>query len=92
MSLEKLKGEWIYILSKKIEFFTKESFKIITLIAIGFIFITAIILIKYKPVYKVTISGEEVGYVNNKEEFEKRVQEEIIENNENECIAYVEMR
>lgn len=45
---------------------------------IAFILITAIVLLKYKPVYKVTISGEEVGYVSNKKEFKKLINDEIL--------------
>ena len=37
---------------------------------VAFGFIIAIILIKYKPIYQVSISGEQLGYVQNKEAFE----------------------
>lgn len=47
-------------------------------------------LIKYKVLYKVTISGEEVGYITNKKEFEKLLNEQIINPN-NENIAYVDI-
>ncbi len=47
-------------------------------------------LIKYKVLYKVTISGEEVGYVTNKNEFEKILNEQII-NPKDENIAYVDI-
>lgn len=47
-------------------------------------------LIKYKTVYKVTISGEEVGYVLNKNEFEKIIDEQII-NTKEKNIAYVDI-
>ena len=40
---------------------------------IAFGFITAIVFIKYKPIYKVRISGEEVGYVQNKEALEESI-------------------
>lgn len=50
----------------------------ITVIAFGFII--AIILIKYKPIYKVSISGEEVGYIQNKEAFIENIKESLIEN------------
>lgn len=46
-------------------------------IALGLII--AIILIKYKPVYKVTLDGEEIGCIKNETEFEDRIQTEIIE-------------
>ena len=47
--------------------------------AIGLGFIIAIILLKYKPTYEVTLSGEKIGYVNNETEFEDKIQSEIIE-------------
>lgn len=46
-------------------------------IALGVI--VAIILIKYKPTYKVTLAGQEIGYVVDETKFENRIQEEIIE-------------
>ena len=48
-----------------------------TMIALGIII--AIILIKYKPMYKVSISGEELGYVENKQALEETLKEEITE-------------
>ena len=57
---------------------------------VAFIIILAIILMKYKVAYKVTISGEEVGYVLNKDEFDKLVDQEII-NPDEETIAYVDV-
>lgn len=46
-------------------------------IALGLII--AIILIKYKPTYKVTLKGQGIGYVENETELEERIQKEIIE-------------
>lgn len=60
------------------------------IVIVAIIIILAILLIKYKTVYKVTISGEEVGYVLNKKEFEKLLDEEII-NPDGANIAYVEV-
>ena len=69
-----------FILKKKLKYYTKEFLKFfnITIIALGIII--AIILIKYKPMYKVSISGEELGYVENKQALEETVKEEITEN------------
>lgn len=47
-------------------------------------------LLKYKTVYKVTISGKEVGYVINKFEFDKLIDEKIINSNEGN-VAYVDV-
>ncbi len=50
----------------------------ITIIAFGLV--VAIILIKYKPMYKVSISGEELGYVDSKLALEENIKEDIIKN------------
>ena len=39
-------------------------------------------MIKYKPIYKVTVSGEEVGYVKNQKAFEETLKETILEKEE----------
>ena len=46
-------------------------------IALGLII--TIILLKYKTTYIVTLSGKEIGYVENETELEERIQKEIIE-------------
>lgn len=47
-------------------------------------------LLRYKPAYKVIISEEELGYVTNKKEFEKLVDNEILNPNK-ENIAFVDI-
>ena len=68
-----------FILKKKLKFYTKEFLKFFNIIVIAFGFIIAIVLIKYKPMYKVSISGEELGYVENKQALEEILKEEITE-------------
>ena len=46
-------------------------------VALGLII--AIILLKYKPIYKVTLLGQEIGYVDNEAKLKDRIQQEIIE-------------
>ena len=48
----------------------------------------AIVVIKYKPVYKVSISGEIVGYIQDKEEFNKSI-EEMLNEKETENVAFI---
>jgi len=64
--------------------------RIISIIVIAFILITAIVLLKYKPAYKVTILGEDVGYITNKQEFEKLVDSQIL-NPEEVTVAFVDI-
>ena len=65
------------ILNKRLKFYTKEVLKISNITLIAFGFIIAIILIKYKPVYAVKISGEEVGYVKNIKKFEENIENDV---------------
>lgn len=66
-----------FISIRKFKFYTKEILKFfnISLLALGFII--AIVLIKYKPMYQVKISGEQVGYIGNKEKFNEIIEENI---------------
>ena len=66
-----------FISTRKLKFYTKEVLKFlnITLIALGFII--AIVLIKYKPMYEVKISGEEVGYIENKTALSETIKNSI---------------
>ncbi len=57
-------------------------------IALGLIL--AIILIKYKPTYIVTLSGKEIGYVDSETEFQDKIQNEII-NKEGKNIDFVSL-
>lgn len=67
-----------FILNRKLKYYTKEIFKYFNITLLAFGFIIAIILIKYKPMYKVSISGTELGYINNKEALEEMVKENMI--------------
>lgn len=71
------KGEWRFILNKKIKYYTKEVLKYFNITIIGLGLIIAIVLIKYKPMYKVKISGQDVGYIENKQAFEEEIKENI---------------
>ena len=79
-----------FILNIKLKNYTKSIVRLISILAVAFILITAIVLMKYKPGYKVTILGEEVGYITNKNAFEKLVDEEII-NPDEINIAFVDI-
>lgn len=73
------KGECIVILNKRIKYYTKEVLKIFNIIIIAFGFIIAIVLLKYKPMYKVIISGEELGYVEDIKALEENVKQKVLE-------------
>ena len=56
----------------------------------GFLLILAMIFIKYKPAYEVTIAVEKLGYIEKIEEFKNLIEEKII-NQEGEYIANVSL-
>ena len=56
----------------------------------GFLLILAMIFIKYKPVYEVTIAGEKLGYIEKVDEFKNLIEEKII-NQEGEYIANISL-
>ena len=80
----------LFISKNKIKYYTKEMAKILKLITIALVIIMTILIIKYKPLYKVVIDGQEVGYIKNKKAFETQVSEEILENKA-QGIAFVDL-
>jgi len=64
--------------------------KILKLITVALVIIITILIFKYKPLYKVTINGEEIGYIKNKREFESLVSEQILKS-EGENIAFIDL-
>ena len=77
-----------FISIRKFKFYTKETIKFLNIALFAFGVIIAIILIKYKPMYEVKISGEEVGYIQNKYAFDETIQNNI-ENYKNKNIDKV---
>lgn len=68
-----------FIIKNKLKYYTKEILKYFNIAIIAFGLIIAIVLVKYRPIYKVSISGEEVGYVENIEAFEENLKQGILE-------------
>jgi len=79
----------LFISKNKIKYYTKEIAKILKLITIALVIIMLMLIIKYRPVYKVTINGEKIGYIKDKKEFETIISEEILEN-KTENVAFID--
>ena len=77
-----------FILGKYVIHYTKETIRALRIIIIATAIIVGIIAIKYKPAYAVTISGETVGYIAEKDRLDKKVNNFI--NNTEGCIAFIE--
>lgn len=78
------------ILEKKIKYYTKEGLKWICLLVFGILFISLAIFIKFRPIYKVTFLGQEIGKVRNKEEIENAIQEYT--ENTSEDVAFITIK
>ncbi len=68
-----------FILYKKLKYYTKEILKYFNITILAFGLIIGIVLIKFKPMYKVSISGAELGYIQDKEALEEKVKMSILE-------------
>lgn len=79
-----------FISKRKLKFYTKEALKFLNITLIAFGFIIAIILIKYKPMYEVKLSGEKLGYIKNKEALNELISNNI-ENYQSKNVEKVEL-
>lgn len=79
------------ILNRKIIHYTKEIIKLTSIMTIGMFIVTGITLVKFKPVYEVSLGREEIGYIENKSEF-KNLVDELLKENDELNIAFVDMQ
>ena len=77
---------------KKMLMRLRTSVKFIVLISIGAFLIIGAIAFLYKPIYSVTINGQEVGYSANKSKLQKKIND-YIENGDgnNKNVAFVQV-
>lgn len=59
---------------KWVKFYKRKVFQTLKIVLIGFSIITIATVIKYKPVYAVTLSGKTIGYVENKQKTEQEIE------------------
>ncbi len=79
-----------FILNRKIKYYTKEVIGLINIVAIALFILTIIILFKFNIVCEVTIAGEKVGYVADKNGFEGKINEFV--NKEEEAKLYTTIK
>lgn len=82
---------WLFILNSVLYAkFVKLTKKFIKTVIIATIFILLILVIKYKPAFSVSYQGNVIGYVDNKDEFQKLVNEKILTSSD-EKVAFVSL-
>jgi len=86
-----IKGECLFILNRKLIYYTKELLKVLRTAGVAFIIVMAIILIKYTPQYEVAIDGKVIGYVESQKDIDKYISEKV-EAEEGKNIAFVELK
>lgn len=76
---------------KKIFIHVRNSLKFTFLLILSLIVVAAILSLVYKPMYSVTFNGEFIGYTSNKSKLQKRINEYIESENENN-IAFIDIQ
>lgn len=69
--------------------YTKDGVKVISLILLSIMFLIITIFVKYEPVYIVTLSGKNLGYIEDKDKLEKTLKEYM--NNKTGTIAVIDI-
>jgi len=88
-----IKGECLFILNRKIIYYTKELLRVVKIASIALIIIVAVIFIKYTPQYEVSVNGEKLGYIDSQNEIDRYINEKLEkEKSEGKNIAFVELK
>ena len=78
MAIFKAKRRVKFILLRKwVKYYTKEAVKTLKLVTVGSAMILTVVCVKYKPAYKVTIAGEQIGFITDKKVMEAKVEKYI---------------
>ena len=78
---------------KQILVFARKSMKLTILIAVSILLIICAVALFFKPIYAVTIDGEDVGYSKDKSKLQARINKYIEsgENGKNSNVAFVQV-
>lgn len=68
-------------LFKKIYVYMRTTVKLVSLVIVAAVMIVAAIILIYKPIYKVTVNGEKIGYCEDKETLQNKIND-YMENGE----------
>lgn len=79
-----------FILKSWVKYYTKEMLKTLKIVTIGSAIVLTVVFVKYKPVYKVTISGETIGFIDDKNLMEIKIEKYVKDDSGN--IAFRELK
>lgn len=77
-------------IAKKIVIHIRTSIKLLIIIALALLTISGLVAFAYKPVYSVSLNGQEIGYTQNKSNIQKRINE-YMKVGEGNNVAFVEI-
>lgn len=66
-----------FILKSWVKYYTKEAVKTLKIVTIGSAMIITIACVKYKPAYKVTLAGDTIGFITNRNLIEAKIEKYI---------------
>lgn len=78
----------LIILKNKVRNIIKDVFRLIAVIILLTSIVCILVSIKYKKIYKVTINGEDVGYIENVENFKNDIENDMYSEEEKEFMAF----
>lgn len=77
---------------KRVYVHIRNTAKLLSLVTLGIVLIVATIVLIYKPIYKVTLNGEKIGYCQDKTALQNRINTYMEKGeNESEQIAFVQI-
>lgn len=85
---QNIEGECIFIIKSKVKNLTKEILKLLIILLVFICIAIIIFVVKYKKLYKVTISGEEIGYIENIEKFKNSIDTKMYNEEEKKFMAF----
>lgn len=66
-----------FILKSWVKYYTKEAVKTLKIVTIGSAIIITIACVKFKPAYKVTLAGDTIGFITNRDLIEAKIEKYI---------------
>ena len=75
---------------RRILLYLKSSIRLISLISVALVLIIAAVILIYKPIYSVTLNGEFIGYSQDKNKLQEKINE-YMKSGEGENVAFVQI-
>ena len=78
-------------LLKKIYVYMRTTVKVLSLVVVGAVLIVAAIVLVYKPIYKVSINGEKIGYCEDKDALQNKINDFMEKGDGQANVAFVQI-